>query len=60
MEKTATFKEMYEKLPHRLAPKMAENLSCALAFVGLLHLANEKCLDIRGVDDLSNLDIRQG
>lgn len=59
MQDASTFRSLYETLPHRLAPKVAENLSPALAFVGLLHLANEKCLSITGLDDLSNLNICQ-
>lgn len=60
MEATITFSKLYDTLPNRLPPKMTENLSCPLAFVGLLHLANEKCLDIKGVPDLNDLLISQG
>lgn len=60
MVDSVNFKSLYGTLPHRVPQKMAENLSCPLAFVGLLHLANEKCLDIKGVNDLSDLIIRQG
>ncbi|XP_034255760.1 condensin complex subunit 2 [Thrips palmi] len=60
MEDTVTFRTLYDTLPVSLPQKMTENLSCPLAFVGLLHLANEKCLDIRGVPDLSDLTISQG
>ena len=39
------FSRMYEDLPSCLSKNMAENLSVPLAFVSLLHLANEKvCL----------------
>ncbi|KAK3921405.1 Condensin complex subunit 2 [Frankliniella fusca] len=60
LEGSLNFSTLYESLPQRLPSKMAENLSCPLAFVGLLHLANEQCLDIKGVPDMSDLVIRQG
>merc|ERR1712200_140670 len=34
------------KQPHRLPPKMSENLSVPLALLGLLHLCNEQNLEI--------------
>lgn len=60
MDKAVNFKTLYETLPHRLSAKMTENLSGPLAFVGLLHLANEKCLRLGGVDDHSDVIINQG
>jgi len=60
IEKASTFSELYRKVPPLLPPKMAENISCGLAFVALLHLANEKCLQIDGVPDLTDLNIKQG
>lgn len=60
MEDITRFSELYDTLPSRLPPKMTENLSCPLAFVGLLHLANERCLDLKGVADLSDITICQG
>lgn len=59
MEDPETFSALYDTLQSRLPAKMTENLSGPLAFVGLLHLANEKCLKITGVPDLSNLHIVQ-
>ncbi|KAJ1524913.1 hypothetical protein ONE63_009771 [Megalurothrips usitatus] len=59
MEGTINFKSLYGALSQKLPSKMSENLSCPLAFVGLLHLANEKCLDIRGVEDMGDLIIGQ-
>uniref|UniRef100_A0A3Q3JMW2 Condensin complex subunit 2 n=1 Tax=Monopterus albus TaxID=43700 RepID=A0A3Q3JMW2_MONAL len=38
---------------------MAQNLSVPLAFVALLHLANEKNLELVKVDDMSDIIIRQ-
>ena len=37
-----SFHEMVKHLPDRLSKQMAENLSVPIAFVCLLHLANEK------------------
>jgi condensin complex subunit 2 len=51
---------MYAALPSRLPSKLAENLSVPLAIVALLHLANEKTLDIVGNENLSDLIITQG
>uniref|UniRef100_A0A3Q3WWF7 Condensin complex subunit 2 n=1 Tax=Mola mola TaxID=94237 RepID=A0A3Q3WWF7_MOLML len=44
----------------RLPNTMAQNLSVPLAFVALLHLANEKNLELVKVDDMSDIVIRQG
>lgn len=38
------FSETYHKIPSLLPQKMADNLSVALAFAALLHLANENTL----------------
>ncbi|KAK3921352.1 Condensin complex subunit 2, partial [Frankliniella fusca] len=60
MEGSLNFSTLYESLPQRLPSEMAKNLSCPLAFVGLLHLANEQSLDIKGMPDMSDLTISQG
>uniref|UniRef100_A0A8D3EAH2 Condensin complex subunit 2 n=1 Tax=Scophthalmus maximus TaxID=52904 RepID=A0A8D3EAH2_SCOMX len=44
----------------RLPNMMVQNLSVPLAFVALLHLANEKNLELVKVDDMSDIIIRQG
>jgi condensin complex subunit 2 len=59
VERPVTFSDLYAALPSRLPSKLAENLSAPLAIVALLHLANEKTLDIEGNDDLSDLIITQ-
>jgi condensin complex subunit 2 len=59
VERPVTFSDMYATLPSRLPSKLAENLSAPLAIVALLHLANEKTLDIEGNEDLSDLIITQ-
>ena len=42
MTSAHSFHEMVKHLPDRLSKQMAENLSVPIAFVCLLHLANEK------------------
>lgn len=37
-----SFKEIYAQLPGKLSKNMAKNLSVSIAFVCILHLANEK------------------
>uniref|UniRef100_A0A667YWD8 Condensin complex subunit 2 n=1 Tax=Myripristis murdjan TaxID=586833 RepID=A0A667YWD8_9TELE len=54
------FSETTETLLQRLPNTMAQNLSVPLAFVALLHLANEKNLELVKVDDMSDIIIRQG
>lgn len=51
-----TTKTLLQTLPNT----MAQNLSVPLAFVALLHLANEKTLELVKVDDMSDIIIRQG
>eukprot|EP00062_Callorhinchus_milii_P021336 gi/632977942/ref/XP_007905628.1/ PREDICTED: condensin complex subunit 2 [Callorhinchus milii] len=53
---TAITKRLFERLPN----SMAKNLSIPLAFACLLHLANEKNLEILGQEDLSDVLIKQG
>jgi chromatin segregation and condensation protein Rec8/ScpA/Scc1 (kleisin family) len=59
VESPVTFSDVYAALPSRLPSKLAENLSAPLAIVALLHLANEKTLDIVGNENLSDLIITQ-
>ncbi|XP_029999691.1 condensin complex subunit 2 isoform X2 [Sphaeramia orbicularis] len=54
------FSETTKSLLKRLPSTMAQNLSVPLAFVALLHLANEKNLELVKVDDMSDIIIRQG
>ncbi|XP_008333901.1 condensin complex subunit 2 [Cynoglossus semilaevis] len=55
-----TFSQTTKTLLERLPNTMAQNLSVPLAFVALLHLANEKNLELVKVDDMSDIIIRQG
>ncbi|NXG14002.1 CND2 protein, partial [Grallaria varia] len=47
--------DITKDLLHRLPTAMATNLSVPLAFVCLLHLANEKNLKLEGTEDLSDV-----
>lgn len=46
------FQELLDALGKRVSPTMAQNLSIPIAFVCLLHLANEKALEIRNVGEM--------
>uniref|UniRef100_A0A3P8RKZ4 Condensin complex subunit 2 n=1 Tax=Amphiprion percula TaxID=161767 RepID=A0A3P8RKZ4_AMPPE len=54
------FSQTTKTLLQRLPNTMAQNLSVPLAFVALLHLANEKNLELVKVDDMSDIIIKQG
>ncbi|KAM6369884.1 condensin complex subunit 2 isoform 2-T2 [Pluvialis apricaria] len=53
------FSSITKELLHRLPSVMAKNLSIPLAFVCLLHLANEKNLKLEGTEDLSDVLVKQ-
>ncbi|RMX41808.1 hypothetical protein pdam_00012481 [Pocillopora damicornis] len=55
-----SFKEIYTKLPEKLSKNMAKNLSVSIAFVCILHLANEKCLKMTGEPGMGDFSISQG
>ena len=42
-----SFKDLYEQIPAKLSRTMSKNLSIPIAFVCLLHLANEKVIQVR-------------
>ncbi|XP_053856768.1 condensin complex subunit 2 isoform X1 [Vidua macroura] len=52
--------DITKDLLHRLPPAMATNLSVPLAFVCLLHLANEKNLRLESTEDLSDILVKAG
>ncbi|NXC28885.1 CND2 protein, partial [Campylorhamphus procurvoides] len=52
--------DITKDLLHRLPAAMATNLSVPLAFVCLLHLANEKNLKLESTEDLSDVLVTQG
>ncbi|XP_067396351.1 condensin complex subunit 2 [Emydura macquarii macquarii] len=53
------FSGITKDLLQRLPSVMAQNLSVPLAFACLLHLANEKNLQLEGVEDLSDVLVKQ-
>ncbi|KAG7318606.1 hypothetical protein KOW79_018361 [Hemibagrus wyckioides] len=55
-----SFSQSTRTLLQKLPSTMANNLSVPLAFVALLHLANEKNLELHKVDDMSDIIIKQG
>ncbi|RLV63442.1 hypothetical protein DV515_00018267, partial [Chloebia gouldiae] len=55
-----TLSDLTKDLLHRLPPTMATDLSVPLAFVCLLHLANEKNLRLESTEDLSDILVRAG
>jgi condensin complex subunit 2 len=60
MEGLYNFRSMYEELPNLVSKNMAKNLSCPIAFVCLLYLANEKTLKLEGTDTMDNIVISEG
>lgn len=58
MDKTISFASLLAELPKRVSGQTAENLSVPIAFVCLLHLANEKNLKIEDCD-MTDLIISQ-
>ena len=54
------FSAIYKTLPGNLSSNMAENLSFPLAFIALLHLCNEKTLELRPLDGMKDFNIMQG
>ncbi|XP_005505306.2 condensin complex subunit 2 isoform X1 [Columba livia] len=55
-----TLSGLAKDLLHRLPLVMAKNLSVPLAFLCLLHLANEKNLQLKNTEDLSDVLVKQG
>lgn len=56
--KPKVFSSMYLEIPKRLSKLNAESLSPAIAFVSLLHLANEKNFKIDREPELSDLHMK--
>ncbi|KAK4308688.1 hypothetical protein Pmani_019639 [Petrolisthes manimaculis] len=54
------FSVLYKTLPSKLSTKMSENLSVPLAFIALLHLANEHNLELIDQGNLMDFKIMQG
>lgn len=59
MEGKITFQQLLNELPEKVSGQTAKNLSVPIAFVCLLHLANEKTLKIEDLN-MEDLLITQG
>ncbi|VEN62759.1 unnamed protein product [Callosobruchus maculatus] len=57
--KETTFAALYSSLPEILTGKEKLNLSCPLAFVALLHLANEENLHFKPLNRENNFTIKR-
>jgi len=57
-----SFSSLYKSLkqPSKLPKVMSDNLSVPLAFIALLHLCNEKTLELIPSEEMEDFDIRQG
>ncbi|KAF5302730.1 hypothetical protein FQR65_LT08472 [Abscondita terminalis] len=53
------FSEVYEEIPKHVSKKMKNELSCPLAFVALLHLANENNLFFSKIDNQNDFFIEK-
>lgn len=53
------FSNLYQELPDKISSKMANDLSKPIAFVTLLHLANERNLRLVSREDLKDFVIEQ-
>ncbi|XP_060588425.1 condensin complex subunit 2-like [Ruditapes philippinarum] len=60
MEGKLTFQKLLNDLPEKVSGQTARNLSVPIAFVCLLHLANEKTLKIEDCSNMEDLTISQG
>lgn len=58
--KPCSFSDLYSKIPAKISKNMAKSLSVPIAFVCLLHLANEKTLKILGQSSMEDFGITQG
>ncbi|CAH1407884.1 unnamed protein product [Nezara viridula] len=54
-EKPVKFSEIYSSLPDKLPKEEAAELSFPLAFMALLHMANEKNLALKGTNDYDDI-----
>ncbi|RWS22412.1 hypothetical protein B4U80_07549 [Leptotrombidium deliense] len=59
MTSHVSFNELYKNVPKMITKTMLENLSTPIAFVTLLHLANEKNLKLKANDEMTDFEIFQ-
>uniref|UniRef100_A0A6P4EAW0 Condensin complex subunit 2 n=1 Tax=Drosophila rhopaloa TaxID=1041015 RepID=A0A6P4EAW0_DRORH len=55
----ASFQEVYTKLPNLLTTKVADSLSPSVAFLAVLHLANDQKLRLIPQENVEDFQIRQ-
>ncbi|KAL0099326.1 hypothetical protein PUN28_020116 [Cardiocondyla obscurior] len=60
MTEPKKFSEVFKSLPKLLSKSNAEALSVPISFISMLHLANEKGLNITSIPDMSDLIIQPG
>jgi len=60
MKESKKFSDVYKMLPKLLTKSNAEALSVPISFVSMLHLANEKALEIRSERNMSDVIIEPG
>lgn len=60
MKEPKQFNDIYKKLPGLLTKNNAEALSVPLFFISLLHLANEKTLNMCSSPDMSDITVEKG
>ncbi|XP_055531175.1 condensin complex subunit 2 [Wyeomyia smithii] len=53
----ANFSDIYRELPHILSKSMSENISKSLAFYSVLHLTNERSLQLLRQENLEDFQI---
>ncbi|XP_028391090.1 condensin complex subunit 2-like [Dendronephthya gigantea] len=58
--KPCNFTDLFHTMPNKISKQMAKNLSIPIAFVCLLHLANEKNLKLEGHASMDDFVITQG
>lgn len=55
--KPTHFSHIYHQLPKQMSPLMAKDLTAPLAFVSLLHLANEHNLSLQSNEEKDDITI---
>ena len=59
MNGEASFQEVVLRLPEKIPEQKLPDISIAYNFICLLHLANEKGLEITGQDDFADMHVSQ-
>ena len=59
MDGAVSFQEVVARLPEKIPEQKLPDISIAYNFICLLHLANEKGLEITGQDDFADMHVSQ-